>query len=554
MSPHKANIHNARRCRLGNTHRRQKNHASHKNSGSLQVTPYEIIISWLFIRYGISEFEFLFGSKDFLLQRRILVARAYIKNAFDESSVPTKSDLEEAFDEAAVEAFLNAHGVDRAEYDDAATEGVKRAFRKSASEYFYEGVPIAQKEGDDLSLRAKKALDNLTLSDLRRGTTEERNAKRSLILQAILKNIAAPKDQKKAIIRLAREHGIHRETMSKYYRAVESMLRLGLPILSNAFDEKKRGKKANPFAVISENAYQALLIALETTPDQYGLEFTSWSCAAIQDFFEGWFQIEVDREYLYHFLHAHDIVSKSASRKNPKADPEKVRKFKAELFSKLLSAIKNNEVVVFLDETHIQQGNHQRGYAKKGKEAYYSTNGATLHCHGSLITIIGFDFVLIKRIMGTVKSAVYIETLELLRTKYPTTKFLIFRDNATIHRSKLLQTWMQESGADKFLRFESIPPYCPELNPVELFNNEYKGYLKKSLCRNEKDVLNATEAFINSYQMAEGEPLTVGKRKARHFFKGTHTQFIYADYVSALRTVCKERRVARQLAKRDAAA
>ena len=552
MSTHKANLRKVRKSQLGQKKRRKKKKTPTKSDSSLGVTPYEIIISWLRIRYGISELEFLLGSIDFMLQRLIDIARAYLTQAFDVDDLPTKGDLEAAFDEAAVEELLKALGVDRSEYDKATTERVKQAFRKCARNYFFGGAPIASKT-ESLSSRAKKALDNFVLSDLRRGTIEQRNAKRNLILQAILENIAAKKEVQKSILHLAKLYGIHRETMSKYYREVESMLRLNIEILPNVFDEKKRGRKENSFTIIPKKAYQALLIALETTPDKYGLEFSSWTCAAIRDFFQGWFEIEVEREYLYHFLHAHNIVSKSASRKNPKADPEKVRKFKTELLSKFLEAIRNNEVILFLDETHIQQGNRKLGYAEKGKEAFYSTNGETLHCHGSLITIIGFNFVMIRRVQGSVKSSVYIETLEILRSKYPTTKFLIFRDNAAIHRSKMLRQWMKKSGSEQFIRFESIPPYCPDLNPVELFNNEYKGYIKKNLCRNESDVLKATDAFINFYQTSEGQGRRKGKRKARNFFKGEHTKFIFDDYIKALRMICNERNTARDLAKDKAA-
>ena len=69
----------------------------------------------------------------------------------------------------------------------------------------------------------------------------------------------------------------------------------------------------------------------------------------------------------------------------------------------------------------------------------------------------------------------------------------------------MLREWMKKSGSEQFIRFESIPPYCPDLNPVELFNNEYKGYIKKNLCRNESDVLKATDSFINFYQTLGGD-------------------------------------------------
>ena len=165
------------------------------------------------------------------------------------------------------------------------TERIKWAFRKCARNYFFGGAPIAPKT-DSLSSHAKKVLDNFVLSDLRRGTIEQRNVKRNLFLQAILENIAATKGVQKSILHLAKLYGIHRETMSKYYREVESMLKLNIEILPNVFDEKKRGRKENSFIIIPERVYQALLIAFETTRDKFGREFSSWTCAAIKASFK----------------------------------------------------------------------------------------------------------------------------------------------------------------------------------------------------------------------------------------------------------------------------
>ena len=66
MTTHRANIRNARRCRLASRSSSKKRKRSPRESdGVLGVTPYEILTSWLRIRYGISELEFIFGSNDF---------------------------------------------------------------------------------------------------------------------------------------------------------------------------------------------------------------------------------------------------------------------------------------------------------------------------------------------------------------------------------------------------------------------------------------------------------------------------------------------------------
>lgn len=135
MTTHRANIRNARRCRLASRSSSKKRKRSPRESaGVLGVTPYEILTSWLRIRYGISELEFIFGSNDFWLQRRIVVARAYFQQALLESSLPVQTNIEEAFEKAAIEAFSAATGTDQSAYYAAPTEEIKGEYRKRALE------------------------------------------------------------------------------------------------------------------------------------------------------------------------------------------------------------------------------------------------------------------------------------------------------------------------------------------------------------------------------------------------------------------------------------
>ena len=454
--------------------------------------------------------------------------------------MPTNSDLEDAFTMAAIDAYTNALGLDESMYDNTNTEGFKRCFIKRAMEYLYEGIGIQQTD-KDISHLASEALNELELKDLRRGTVAQRNAKRGLILQYILNNLCSV--DKKPISHLARELGVHRETMSKYYEMVETMLKLGLEITSDIFDERKRGRKPNPYLRISQDAYKALLVALETTPDEYNLQYSSWTGLAVQEFFEKFYKTTISLDYIYHFLHAHNIVSKSASRKNYKANPDEIKQFKIELFHKFLEAIRNGEVIVFLDETHIHQGSRQRGYAVKGKEAFYSNNCSLMHCTGSLVTIIGFNFIRIFKVYETVKGNTLVELYDTLLKSYPSKKFVVFQDNAKIHHAKVLKTWLKTTGSDKFIRFEWLPRYSPELNPVELFNNCVKEYIKKTLCKTQNDVMNAATAYINTYQNANGLSTKEGRDKARQFFKGQHTQFIYDTFCAAMRAHTAEKRL-----------
>ena len=403
------------------------------------------------------------------------------------------------------------------------------------------------KTDEEISVRADEIAEELKKNcrNLREGTADERNAKRRAIARDFIDRIKETNNKKINMTGFADKHGIDRETATKYYNKIINMIRYHIEIHQHSFDEKERGRPKNPFSKISKEALDGIFEALEKKPIDYGMKYTCWTGLALQEFLREKYKIEISLGYLYNFLNRHRIVSLAASRRNPKANPEEVAKFKAGLLDKLKEAIRNKEVIVFLDETHVQQGSKHRGFAKTGKKPTYSTSGDTLHCHQSLLTVIGFDFIQILRIKGTVTSAVYIEALRMIRMAHPTTKFLIFRDNARIHTSKTVTEYLKSTGARKYIRFEALPRYCPELNPVEYFNNEYKGSIRRTFCQNEEDVSDATRKFILQFQNEKGISSKQGRRKGRQYFKAALTRFIYDTFIRALTEIAQERRYER---------
>ncbi len=113
MSAHKKTKKDNRR-RFSSKPRRHKKE-SHSRFASATVTPFEILLMWLDTKYGISELEFLFGSNDFGSLARILVARRFVDQVCSENSLLTNSDLEETFANTAIDAYLKALGLGRAE-------------------------------------------------------------------------------------------------------------------------------------------------------------------------------------------------------------------------------------------------------------------------------------------------------------------------------------------------------------------------------------------------------------------------------------------------------
>lgn len=60
--------------------------------------------------------------------------------------------------------------------------------------------------------------------------------------------------------------------------------------------------------------------------------------------------------------------------------------------------------------------------------------------------------------------------------RYRKRDLLIIWDGASIHRSEAVKAFLKQRPGRVHL--ESLPPYSPELNPVELIWNQLKGRLK----------------------------------------------------------------------------
>lgn len=506
-----------------------------------------LIYAYLNSMYGISEIEMLFGSNDAFLQKRILVARQYLREIYEEGRRPNFEGLDNYFQDHAIEEYCRALGVDTDVYNTLSGTKQREIFLQKALDYTYNFAQIEDNvkkslnySKEEFNTAAKENYEEAKKLDLRKGSTGQRKAKRFEIAKIVLQYFEDLENGTLSARELAKEKNINRNTLNDIYKKVKNLLRLGMKIDEDSFYENKRGRKPKENSIITDAILMKLEKDLEDLPGDCGLSYASWTGAAIKEYLKTFYDLDVSMPYLYNFLRVHDIVSKSASRRNPNASPEEIAEFKRTLYKKFRYAIKHNLIVLFLDETQVQQGARTRGYAKKGKDAVYSYHTENLHCAYTLLTLIGLDFVLIFKHEGTLKSEDYVKYLEELHKKYPEQKFLIFRDNARIHTSDEVTESLKKSGTDKYIEFESIPAYCPELNPVELMNNEFKAELKKYACTNKHEVVKHAKDFIEKFQDAEKNSKHVGRRKARQYFKGKECSFIFDEYLRAMKDVRKK--------------
>ena len=71
-------------------------------------------------------------------------------------------------------------------------------------------------------------------------------------------------------------------------------------------------------------------------------------------------------------------------------------------------------------------------------------------------------------------------------------------DNAVIHHSKNILPGVARLAEDKSLSLRYLPPYCPELNPVELCFNALRTHVRQRAPRSESQLRSAIDEGLRS--------------------------------------------------------
>ena len=81
----------------------------------------------------------------------------------------------------------------------------------------------------------------------------------------------------------------------------------------------------------------------------------------------------------------------------------------------------------------------------------------------------------------------------MLQNTYP--KFVYVLDNASCHRSEKVNRFIESTGRDIVLVF--LPPYTPQLNPIEVQWQELKRLLAGQCFHSLEDLRDAIEAMVD---------------------------------------------------------
>jgi len=136
------------------------------------------------------------------------------------------------------------------------------------------------------------------------------------------------------------------------------------------------------------------------------------------------------------------------------------------------------EKIAYVDETGIDTYLcRQYGYAQKGELVRARIPGRKYARTGIVAAKLGNTVIAAKKYKGTMNHKLFEDWFENMLLPELPKDTVIVMDNASFHRKKQLKQIAKDHG----YRLVFLPPYSPELNPIEHFWAWLKRKLRKIL-------------------------------------------------------------------------
>ena len=215
--------------------------------------------------------------------------------------------------------------------------------------------------------------------------------------------------------------------------------------------------------ILNEMHWIVIGVWLSHSPQAYGFESGLWQASMLRKMVLDRLGIDTRPRTLRATLYRMNLSFRTLREVPHKsADLETCKKFIEDTQKRLSALAKAGYTNFYEDEmTMLLAALTGRGWMPRGgRETIQTTfSRRSLKVFGAL----GRDVLHVMAARST-KSEVFKVFLEALRQKYGRVAFVT--DNAKSHKSKLIRDYLKSTGGDVVLIY--LPPYTPQLNPIEI--------------------------------------------------------------------------------------
>jgi transposase len=268
-------------------------------------------------------------------------------------------------------------------------------------------------------------------------------------------------------IKACKVFGFSETSMCKYIKEYEQYQ-------ETSYNYKKRGVKVGTGSKMGSIQTDELVNKLLTyTPDQLGMDYTLWTSKAVHEYIESNYSVTYNRRSIRKILTKLGFTSQKPIKLAYERNPKKIEEWLTETYPKIkVRAMQEGARIYWGDEMGIQStDNRGKTYGIKGKTPVIKKAGSRFKCNMlAAISPQGFMNWMVFEDNFTSKKC--IEFLGRMVRQIGQKVFLIL-DNHRVHHSKKVKAYVAKHK-DKLELFY-LPPYCPDMNPQELVNQDVKA-------------------------------------------------------------------------------
>jgi transposase len=266
----------------------------------------------------------------------------------------------------------------------------------------------------------------------------------------------------------ARVFGVHPNAVNRWIKRYRQGGWAGLA-------ERRRGRRAGEQAALTKTQQQEVIaLVRETTPDQLGLAGYLWTREAVGELIARRYGVRLARTTMGAYLRGWGFSPQKPQHRALEQNPAAVRRWLTTDYPAICAqARREGGVVLWLDEMGVRSDAAAgRSWAPVGQTPVIKRTGKRFRVN-MVSAISNAGRLRFRLFTGSFTAAVFIDFLGRLLRDSGGRKVHLVVDGHPVHRAKLVSAWVGRHAERIELHF--LPGYSPELNPVELLNQDVKA-------------------------------------------------------------------------------
>jgi transposase len=309
----------------------------------------------------------------------------------------------------------------------------------------------------------------------------------------------------------ARAFGVHPNAVNRWIKRYRQGGWAGLA-------ERRRGRPAGEQAALTQGQQQEVIVLVrESTPDQLGLAGYLWTREAVAELISRRYGVRLARTTMGAYLRGWGFSPQKPQHRALEQNPAAVRRWLTTDYPAICAQAKREGgVVLWLDEMGVRSDAAAgRSWAPVGQTPVIKRTGKRFRVN-MVSAISNAGRLRFRLFTGSFTAAVFIDFLGRLLRDSSGRKVHLVVDGHPVHRAKRVSAWVGRHAERIQLHF--LPGYSPELNPVELLNQDVKANAAGR--RRARSAAELTRELRSYLRRRQRQPAVVAR-----FFMHPHTRY-----------------------------